>query len=62
MISPITIWIVGIFFAITFLIGIWDRKKVKLDDYWVNARKTNKFVLVATLVSSARKGDGSLLT
>ena len=62
MISPIAIWIVGIFFAITFLIGIWDRKKVKLDDYWVNARKTNKFVLVATLVSSARKGDGSLLT
>lgn len=61
MISPIAIWIVGIFFAITFLIGIWDRKKVKLEDYWVNARKTNKFVLVATLVSSF-VGVGALLS
>ena len=38
--------IVLVFFAVTFLIGIIDRKKVTIEDYWVNGRKTNKFVLV----------------
>ncbi|MBU1092506.1 sodium:solute symporter family protein [Patescibacteria group bacterium] len=61
MISPISIWIVGIFFAIIFVIGVWDRKKVQLEDYWVNARKTNKYILVATLVSSF-VGVGALLS
>ena len=45
MINPIVAWIVGIFFLITFAIGVWDRKKVQLEDYWVNSRKTNKFIL-----------------
>lgn len=61
MINPIVAWIVGVFFAITFVIGVWDRKRVSLDDYWVNSRKTNKFVLVATLVSSF-VGVGALLS
>jgi len=61
MINSTAAWIVGIFFAIVFLIGIWDRKKVGLADYWVNSRKTNKFVLVATLVSSFI-GVGALLS
>src|SRR3989338_4032890 len=61
MINPIVTWIVGIFFLITFAIGVWDRKKVQLEDYWVNSRKTNKFILVATLVSSF-VGVGALLS
>ncbi|OGB73384.1 hypothetical protein A3K24_00705 [candidate division Kazan bacterium RIFCSPHIGHO2_01_FULL_44_14] len=61
MINSTAIWIVGIFFLIIFLIGVWDRKKVGLADYWVNSRKTNKFVLVATLVSSFI-GVGALLS
>ncbi len=53
--------IVGVFFAVIFLIGIFERKKVTLDDYWVNSRKTNRFVLIAT-VSSTFLGVGSLLS
>ncbi len=44
--------IVAIFFIVTFLIGIIDRKKVRIEDYWVNSRKTNKFALVASVVST----------
>ncbi|MFH1173208.1 MAG: sodium:solute symporter family protein [bacterium] len=44
--------IVLVFFAVVFLIGIIDRRKVTIEDYWVNGRKTNKFVLVATIASS----------
>ncbi len=44
--------IIGVFFLVTFLIGIIERKKITLDDYWINSRRTNKFVLIATLVST----------
>lgn len=60
MISPLVLAIIGAFFLITFLIGVVDRKKVTLDDFWVNARKTNKWILVAT-ISSTYVGVGSLL-
>lgn len=53
--------IVGIFFAAIFLIGILERKKITIDDYWVNSRKTNKFILVAT-VTSTFLGVGSLIS
>lgn len=53
--------IVGIFFAFIFLIGIFDRKKLTIADYWVNSRKTNKFVLVAT-VTSTFLGVGALMS
>lgn len=44
--------IVSIFFLIIFLIGVIERKKITIEDYWVNSRKTNKFFLVATITSS----------
>ncbi|MDD4287079.1 MAG: sodium:solute symporter family protein [Candidatus Peribacteraceae bacterium] len=44
--------IVALFFLIIFLIGVVDRRHITLEDYWVNGRKTNKFVLVATMLST----------
>ena len=53
--------IVVIFFIATFIIGLVERKKISLDDYWVNSRKTNKFVLIAT-VTSTFIGVGALIS
>ncbi len=53
--------IVGVFFLAVFLIGVLERKKITIDDYWVNARKTNKFILIAT-VTSTFIGVGSLIS
>lgn len=53
--------IVGIFFLVTFLIGVIDRKKVTIQDYWVNGRRTNKFILIAT-VSSTYLGVGAIIS
>ena len=58
--SPIDLIIVIVFFAIVFGIGIFDRKRVTLDTYWVNNRKTNKYTLVATSVSTY-VGAGAIL-
>ena len=48
------------FFLIVFIIGIWERKKLTIEDYWVNNRRTNKFVLVATTLSTFI-GAGAIL-
>ena len=53
--------IVGIFFIAIFLIGILERKKITISDYWVNSRKTNKWILVATIASTFL-GVGSLIS
>ncbi len=53
--------IVAVFFLIIFAIGLFERKKLSLDDYWVNSRKTNKFILIAT-VTSTFLGVGSLIS
>jgi SSS family solute:Na+ symporter len=53
--------IVLTFFLLTFGIGLLERRKITLDDYWVNRRRTNKFVLTATITSSFL-GVGSLLS
>ena len=60
MITALDFWIVGIFFLIVFIIGIWERKKLTIEDYWVNSRRTNKFVLVATTLSTFI-GAGAIL-
>ena len=60
-ISTIDIIVLGIFLLVTFLIGILDRKRITLEDYWVNSRKTNKYILVAT-VTSTFVGVGALLS
>lgn len=60
MTSTLDLGIVSIFFLITFVIGIWERKKLTIEDYWVNSRKTNKFVLVATTLSTFI-GAGAIL-
>lgn len=52
--------IVAIFFIVLFLIGIIERKKLTIEDYWVNNRKTNKFALIAT-VTSTYIGAGAIL-
>ncbi|MFA6160804.1 MAG: sodium:solute symporter family protein [Patescibacteria group bacterium] len=44
--------IVALFFAIILIIGVIDRKKITLEDYWVNSRKTKTFFLVATVLST----------
>jgi len=48
----IDIIIVIIFFLVTLIIGVIDRKKVTLEDYWVNGRRTSTFVLIATIFST----------
>lgn len=61
ILSYIDLIIVGLFFFFIFLVGIFERKKITLEDYWVNNRKTNKFILVATIASSYL-GVGSLIS
>lgn len=43
---------IGGFFAIVFAIGLYEREKLTLSDYWVNSRQTNSWLLVATTLSS----------
>ncbi len=52
--------IVLAFFLIIFIIGIIDRKKLTIEDYWVNSRRTGTFALIATITSSFI-GAGSIL-
>jgi len=52
--------IISAFLLITFIIGLIERKKLTLDDYWVNNRKTNRWVLLATLFSTF-VGAGAIL-
>lgn len=52
--------IVVSFFIITLVIGIWDKKKTTLDDYWVNGRKTSSFFLFCTMFSTYI-GAGAIL-
>lgn len=52
MLSFVDLIIVAIFFLVVLAIGFWERKKITLDDYWVNSRKTNKFILIATVLST----------
>lgn len=61
MLEPVTVAIVGTFFLVVFLIGVVDRKRVTIDDYWVNSRKTKPWVLAATTASSFL-GVGSLIS
>ena len=61
MIISIDLIIVLLFFIILFFIGLLERKKVTLEDYWVNSRKTNKFILVATICSTFL-GVGAILS
>ena len=56
----IDIVIITAFFLITFIIGIIERRKLSLEDYWVNGRKTGTFLLIATVLSTFI-GAGSLL-
>ena len=53
--------IIALFFLIILLIGVFERKKLTIDDYWVNGRKTNKFLLIAT-ISSTFLGVGALIS
>ncbi len=48
----IDIIIVALFFLIVIIIGFIERKKITLEDYWVNNRKTKTFFLVATVLST----------
>src|SRR3989344_7716489 len=48
----IDIIIVAIFFLIVIIIGFIERKKINLEDYWVNSRNTKTFFLVATVLST----------
>jgi SSS family solute:Na+ symporter len=61
MAIPIDLIIVILFFLTIFIIGFLERKKVTLEDYWVNSRKTNKFILIAT-VASTFLGVGTILS
>jgi hypothetical protein len=53
--------IVAIFFIAIFVIGFLERKKLTIDDYWVNSRKTKKLVIVAT-VASTYLGVGAIIS
>jgi len=60
MTSTLDLWIIGLFFLIIFAIGLFERKKLTIEDYWVNSRRTNKFILVATTLSTFI-GAGAIL-
>ena len=61
MLITIDLLIVIIFFLVVFFIGFLERKSINIDDYWVNSRKTNKFILIAT-ISSTFIGVGALIS
>ncbi len=61
MLEPIAFIIVAVFFVVVFLIGVIDRKRMTIDDYFVNGRMTKPWVLVATTASSFL-GVGSLIS
>jgi SSS family solute:Na+ symporter len=44
--------IIGAFFTIVFAIGLYERGKLTLADYWVNSRRTSVWILIATTLSS----------
>jgi SSS family solute:Na+ symporter len=48
----IDIIIVALFFIIIIIVGLVEKKKINLEDYWVNSRKTKTFFLVATVLST----------
>ena len=48
----IDIIIIVVFFLIVIVIGFIERKKITLEDYWVNSRNTKTFFLVATVLST----------
>ena len=48
----IDLLIVLAFLIVIFFIGIKQRKKISLEDYWANSRNTNTFTLVATMLST----------
>lgn len=52
--------IIVAFLVVSFLIGVWERKRITLDDYWVNSRRTGPFTVTATMLSTFI-GTGSLL-
>ncbi len=56
----IDIIIVALFFLIVLFIGVIDRRKITLEDYWVNGRKTKTFFLIATVLSTFI-GAGAIL-
>lgn len=61
MLTSLDLVIVILFFIVVFIIGLFERKRITIDDYWVNSRSTNKFVLIAT-VTSTYLGVGSLIS
>jgi len=48
----IDIIIVSLFFIAILIIGLVERKKITLEDYYVNSRKTKVFFLTATVLST----------
>jgi SSS family solute:Na+ symporter len=50
--AVIDIIIVAAFFLIVIFVGLRERKKITLEDYWVNSRKTKIFFLIATVLST----------
>lgn len=52
MISIFDLGIIILFLLITLSIGLRLKKKITLDDYWVNRRSTRTFVLFCTMLST----------
>lgn len=52
--------IIVAFFVVSFAVGVKDRGRLTLDDYWANGRQTGTFVLTATMLSTFI-GAGSLI-
>lgn len=58
--AAIDVVIVATVLLVTLIIGVVDRRRVTLEDYWVNGRRTGAFVLVATIFSTF-VGVGAIL-
>lgn len=50
--SSLDLSIIAAFLVAVLYVGLKDRKRLTLDDYWVNARATRTFPLTATMSSS----------
>jgi len=61
MLSAVDLAIIGVFFAVLFGWALWERKDITLEDYWVNSRDTDKYIVVATILSTY-VGVGSIFS
>ncbi|MCM8823564.1 MAG: hypothetical protein NC822_02700 [Candidatus Omnitrophica bacterium] len=60
MVSLLDYTIIGTYFLLILLVGFFLGRKESLEDYLVNSRRTNPYLLIFTIIST-NVGMGSFL-